>query len=226
MFLPSSIGGTDINQTSQPDSIADAFSKIDSLFELLISKPPKPKVSDIAPPIVELGGAEIPPVIIGPNGFLITLSNPYTFYFCGQNIPTILYAEMSLSYSNQPNLSEEHQYSNMELFNARTQLRSNNPGMDNYIDSGITYTLFTFNMFYDGVKDDNNLRTSTGSSYFLYNYELYGYTDEKPLSSNNPYIFTFEWKNNGTHPPGSNNIFKALINFGEGDSLGNYTLIS
>jgi len=211
-FLPSSIGGTDINRNNHIDSIPDAFSKVDTVFEKLISKPPKPVLYTLPDQTNYIGQLE----------FNINFSNAPAFYFCGQTIPTILCAEISLSYSNSPG-DIGNPYSNINLFNIRTPIGVDNPGVASYINSGITSTNFDLTVYSIGAPS-NILLTRTTSNQYIYEYQLYNYSNIL-LSNNNPYIFTFKWINNATYPAGSNNIFKALLNFNNSPNA-NFSVIS
>ena len=74
-------------------------------MEKLISKPPKPT----------LYTGNLPPFlsnIVGGSQLRLNFSNPPAFYFAGQVIPTILYAQISLDYSNSPG-AINNPYSNM-----------------------------------------------------------------------------------------------------------------
>ena len=213
-FLPSSIGGTDINRNNQVDSIPDAFSKVDSLLERLISKPPKPTLytGNLSSNLSN---------IVGDNQLRLNFSNPPAFYFAGQIIPTILYAQISLDYSNSPG-AIDNPYSNMNLFTITTPLGLDNPGIPSYINSGITSTSFNLDIFSDSFS--NVLTTTTSNNQYTYDYNLYNYSNT-PISSNNPFIFKFQWVNNAIYPPGSNNVFSALVNFGA-SPIGNFTVIN
>jgi hypothetical protein len=216
-FLPSSIGGTDINRNNVPDTVTNAFAKIDTVFERLISKPPKPQLNTNSTDLLQTN-------FVGEREFNLNLSNPPSFYMLGQIVPTILYGEFSLSYSNTP-VGVTNPYSNINLFTTLTGLNSNNPGAPGFLNLdgslAVTTTSINFTMSpYEGPS--NYFITRTSNIQYIYDYDIFNYSNVE-LSNNNPYIFKFRWLNNATYPPGSNNYFQALINFG---NTGNFTIIN
>jgi len=251
-FVPSSFGGTDINQNNNVDSVANAFAKIDTVFEKLISKPPKPTLykSDLDTSLSNFVGESI---------FRINIANPPAFYFLGQTVPQVLSAEISFSYSNTP-VSIDNPHSNKNLFTYSETVQI--PCGVNYINSdgtiSIPFTNFTLTgystdllsntgvitghipiynttgelILFDINNNLNNVSINNVSiNYLSYNINMYSYSNSSfptniPLSNNNPYIFTFRWLNNATYPPGSNNILTALVNFNSNSTPGNFTVIS
>jgi hypothetical protein len=110
----------------------------------------------------------------------------------------------------------------MNLFTLTTPLGLDNPGLSSYINSGITSTSFNLDIYSDSFS--NVLITTTSNNQYMYDYNLYNYSNI-PFASNNPFIFKFQWVNNATYPPGSNNVFTAAIYFGASPN-GYFTVIN
>jgi len=206
-FLPSSIGGTDINDgTSRPglDTITDAFAKIDNLFEKLISKPP-------APVLWENGEGE-KENIVGLNLVSFTFSNPPQYFFNGMFVPDILYSEFSLSYSDDRRPAENtNPYPNSNLFTYRIGPRVNTPGFFFFNGkNNITATTISIGIFAD--IQANSGTDTTESNRFNYEYKLNNMIDSNEFLRLNPYIFKFMWTNSATYPP-TDNYFTTSITF-------------